>query len=811
MDTFSDLADFRSEVRDATVHHADSVFFFLDQSEGSFFRTTRDRARGAGARVGAYSAGQEPRRGTNDALADSTAGGRPSSVDNGADGGTSNLRTDTQDQRKVHRLTTTFTCIESLADAGKAARSRAVEATREFVDLALEHPEDWKSEGAAQIYCRVRGLAPLLHLHGDALRDHQREAVAKLLRQAWDGVEAKAGSDGIFELGSSPTLAEVGEGQAASVEVEDRYPPNAYLTYWGLASLSRCDVLGITGDPAAETAKALNDKRRIAEIWLEKCLGTQVALHACGSRRRDPQQIAWAICGLMEASRLPLTERPTPALDLVRASLAAFFAEGPAGSWPRGEPLFHYPSAGNAYCYQYETLAELLNLSLQSTAHARELRQLLRPYATELVHAFRNAVETRRALEAGQPQGGWCSEHHPHRTSPESWATATVYRFFQNLRRLVGIWTRETAASALGAREPKETLETLRNRGDSWNAGYGSAGVQLSTLYVHPYQSTFDTELPDDPDVPALAEDVARSAMLFGPPGTGKTTLVEAVAGALGWRFIEVTPAEFLNQGVEMVSARADEVFTMLMELDRHVILFDEIDELIRLRNDAAEPIERFFTTTMLPRLTRLWKQGRVLFFVNTNSIRDVDPAVRRSQRFDTAIFVLPPSEVQKGAVLAQADADYDPTITYSILAKDASGVPPAQLGFGWMPFIRFDQLERLKGSLSNLERRTPEEVAKVLAEFGQEVFRSDWAPEGGDAVLDEAVEQFAELASYQRRDHSRARVVEVSDGTPPPDGAMALSDRWWRVVTPENDLSVWADSCGLRIDAAGRVSRPHE
>jgi SpoVK/Ycf46/Vps4 family AAA+-type ATPase len=196
------------------------------------------------------------------------------------------------------------------------------------------------------------------------------------------------------------------------------------------------------------------------------------------------------------------------------------------------------------------------------------------------------------------------------------------------------------ALDALVARTPSKTLADLADRGATWDVGRGGAGVQLASSFVHPIrhreESTPSIGRPSyDPDRYVVAEDAARSAILYGPPGTSKTALVESVAGALNWPFIEITPAQFLDQGVDRVSARADEIFRTVMELDHCVVLLDEIDQLIQRRDGQAESLDRFFTTTMLPRLARLWELRKVLFFVNTNGIERVDPAIRRSQRFE--------------------------------------------------------------------------------------------------------------------------------------------------------------------------------
>src|SRR5258708_9579943 len=109
-------------------------------------------------------------------------------------------------------------------------------------------------------------------------------------------------------------------------------------------------------------------------------------------------------------------------IGLLKSGLAAFFAaQQPDGSWTRGEPLFHYPDSGNAYCFVFETLAELVRPALDSE-RGQPFRDLLEQHSSQLIKTWDLAQSTSERLEEGVI--GWCSGHHPHRTTPKGWATA---------------------------------------------------------------------------------------------------------------------------------------------------------------------------------------------------------------------------------------------------------------------------------------------------------------------------------------------------------------------------------------------------
>jgi transitional endoplasmic reticulum ATPase len=131
-----------------------------------------------------------------------------------------------------------------------------------------------------------------------------------------------------------------------------------------------------------------------------------------------------------------------------------------------------------------------------------------------------------------------------------------------------------------------------------------------------------------------------KTIIFFGPPGTGKTHFVRAIAGVLQWWYIEISPSTLMADGADRVGANLKEIMEKARNLDEAVIFIDEFEEIAGSREQASR-VDKSITNEFLKQVPLLKRRdAKILLVCATNYIRELDAALLRPGRFDCIIPV---------------------------------------------------------------------------------------------------------------------------------------------------------------------------
>ncbi len=520
-------------------------------------------------------------------------------------------------------------------------------------------------------------IGQLLPVLRDVVGPYPEPAVDALVNEAVGRLHRELANDGVAMPAKTTPHAD-----------QERFLPHGYLTYGALVALAAWNQ--------HENPSVASSLR-----WSETELYRQIALfHSGHDERSDAYQLGYNLLIQYRFNRFRLGD------SLIESGLRTLFsAQLERGVWEKRDPLFRYGDHGEAYCFSFELLSSVL----------RELRDdwsLLVPWEEHLSRAVEWAARN-ASRRFGPPL--WRSAHLVENTTPQSWATAEVYSFLQLYStylswRIQTIVREDFRSHPAPPPDPATFDDLYQPEIRSPQEEPVLLGELLRERLLEPLR------LPGEPASYSLVRSTnprgkARSGILYGPPGTGKTTYVRKIAEYLGWPMVVLDPSDFAEEGLPLIATVASRVFAELLELEDTVILFDEMEALMHSRSDAGGSFEqKFLTTSLLPKLQGLADQASCLFFVATNHLETVDPAVQRPGRFDFRLQIMPPSYEEK---LRQAR---------DLLGAELFGAVEADLRR--QPYrdnIRLASRNEMRSLCDDLRRR-PDQIEEVLSQFKAEL-----------------------------------------------------------------------------------------
>lgn len=162
-----------------------------------------------------------------------------------------------------------------------------------------------------------------------------------------------------------------------------------------------------------------------------------------------------------------------------------------------------------------------------------------------------------------------------------------------------------------------------------------------------------------------------NGVLLYGPPGCGKTFIVENLAEEMDYEFYPFKPSDFGSSYIHGTQLSIAEAFHNLEETASCIAFFDELEAMIPSREQGLYHSYTTEVNEFLVQLNNCAEKG-ILVIGATNYKKNIDESALRPGRFDKKIFIGPPDlEARAEAFRIKVEPHPHEKINYLSLAED--------------------------------------------------------------------------------------------------------------------------------------------
>lgn len=167
-----------------------------------------------------------------------------------------------------------------------------------------------------------------------------------------------------------------------------------------------------------------------------------------------------------------------------------------------------------------------------------------------------------------------------------------------------------------------------------------------------------------------------KGALLVGPPGTGKTKLVKAIAGEAELPLFSFSGSDFVQLYVGLGASRIRDVFKEAKENAPSIIFIDEIDMIGAKRTSKVDASNDEKEQTLTALLTCINDAEGVYIVGATNRPEILDPALVRPGRLHDRIVMNNPTKEDRIKIINQylKNKQLDESVDFDYLVKMTTG-----------------------------------------------------------------------------------------------------------------------------------------